>query len=174
MRRLLSSLVAVAGVAALGALLGVAWEAVAPRVALVVAGDGKPYPEGYQPEGYVAGDGIAAVLCLAAGVVVGLSTVWVMRRAVAPDRSLLAALAAAVVLGCVGAAALWWTGHRLGDVDLDALVAASVPGDVISAPLRLRMPGVLVLWPLASVLVVFLAALSDWWRYRQPRRPEAA
>jgi hypothetical protein len=28
---------------------------------------------------------------------------------------------------------------------------------------------VLVLWPLASVVVVFVAALGDWWRERSDR-----
>jgi hypothetical protein len=32
------------------------------------------------------------------------------------------------------------------------------------------MPGVLVLWPLASVMVVFVVALADWWRGRDQDR----
>jgi hypothetical protein len=166
MRRALALLVAVVGVAAWGALLGVIWEAWAPRVTLVIAGDGNPYPQGYQPEGYMADDGIAALLCLGAGIIVGLAAVWIARRAVAPLHALMAALGASVILGVVGAVAMMWAGERLGYVDLDAVVAASAVGDTITAPLRLRMPGVLVLWPLASVLVVFIAALGDWWRGR--------
>ena len=70
------------------------------------------------------------------------------------------------MLGAAGSIALWWTGEQLGAFDFDALVAASAEGDVITAPLRLRMPGVLVLWPLMSVAVVFIAALGDWLRGR--------
>lgn len=63
--------------------------------------------------------------------------------------------------------------EQLSAFDFDALVAASSEGDVITAPLRLRMPGVLVLWPLMSVAVVFIAALSDWLRGRSHERFDA-
>ena len=169
MRRLAAIVIALVGVLGLGALLGFVWEALAPRVVLVVASDGNPYPEGYQPEGYMTDDGIAALLCLAAGLVVGLAAVWVVRRVAPRDRALLIALAGVLVLGAVGAGALWWTGERLGAVDFDATLAASPEGTTLTAPLTLRMPGVLVLWPLASVVVVFIAALGDWWRERSDR-----
>lgn len=173
MRRLLAALVAVLAAGALGVLLGWLWESLAPRVALVIAGDGQPYPEGYQPEGYMTDDGIAALLCIGAGLVVGVLAVWACRRAVSPDRALVVALVSVLVLGAVGSIALWRTGEMLGAFDFDALVASSAPGDVITAPLRLRMPGVLVLWPLASVIVVFLAALADWLRGRSHERIDA-
>jgi hypothetical protein len=173
MRRILALLIAVVGVAAWGALLGVIWEALAPRVTLVIAGDGRPYPQGYQPGGYMTADGIAALLCLGAGVIVGLAAVWIARRAVAPAYSIPVALGASLALGVVGAVALMWTGQRLGYIDLDAVVAAGAVGDTITAPLRLRMSGVLVLWPVASALVVFIAALGDWWRGRGPEHIDA-
>ena len=169
MRRLAAIVIALVGVLGLGALLGFVWEALAPRVVLVVASDGNPYPEGYQPEGYMTDDGIAALLCLAAGLVVGLAAVWVVRRVAPRDRALLIALGGVLVLGAAGAGALWWAGERLGDFDFDATLAASPEGTTLTAPLTLRMPGVLVLWPLASVVVVFLAALGDWWRERSDR-----
>ena len=170
MRRLLAAFVALVGALAFGALLGWLWEALAPRVSLVIAGDGLPYPEGYQPEGYMTDDGIAALLCIGAGLVIGLGAVWVCRRSFPPERSLIAALVSVLVLGAAGSIALWWTGEQLGAFDFDALVAASAEGDVITAPLRLRMPGVLVLWPLMSVAVVFIAALGDWLRGRATER----
>ena len=166
MRRATAGVVAILGAVGLGALLGVAWESLAPRVVLVVAGDGNAYPEGYQPEGYMTDDGIAALLCVAAGLVLGMVAVWVARRTMARDHALLGALGGVLVLGTLGAAAMWWTGERLGGFDLAAVVAESAEGSSITAPLSLRMPGVLVLWPLASVVVVFLAALADWWRGR--------
>lgn len=173
MRRLLASAIAVVAALGLGALLGVIWEAIAPRVLLVVAADGKLYPEGYEPEGYMTDDGIAAVLCVVAGLVVGLATVWAARRIAPGDNALLIALAAVVVLGAAGSLALWWTGQHLGGFDLEAVVASSSEGAAVTAPLRLRMPGVLVLWPLMSVTVVFLAALGDWWRGRSQERIDA-
>ena len=173
MRRFLAALVALVAALGLGALLGVLWEALAPRVTLIVASDGNPYPEGYQPEGYMTDDGIAALLCIGAGLVVGVAAVWVSRRIASREHSLLVALASVLVLGAVGALALWWTGESLGAVDFDALVSASPEGTAVTAPLRLRMPGVLVLWPLASGVVVFIAALADWWRGRDHDRVDA-
>ena len=170
MRRLAASLVAVLGAIGVGVLLGLVWEALAPRVSLIVASDGRPYPQGYQPEGYMTDDGIAALLCVAAGLVVGLAAVWVARRIASRDHALLVALVAVLVLGTAGALALWWTGQTVGRFDFDALVASSAEGATLTAPLTLRMPGVLVLWPLASVLIVFLAALGDWWRGRALER----
>jgi hypothetical protein len=149
-----------------------------------VASDGKPYPEGYQPEGYMTDDGIAAVLCIVAGLVVGIAVVWAARRIAAGERNHpsgassdrplwgLIALVAALVIGAVGSIALWRTGEWLGSFDFPALVASSAEGALITAPLKLRMPGVLVLWPLASVAVVFFAAVSDWWRGRTDERPD--
>ena len=173
MRRFLAALVALVAVLGLGALLGLLWESLAPRVSLVVASDGKAYPEGYQPEGYMTDDGVAALLCVAAGLIVGLASVWVARRIASRDHALLVALASVLVLGAAGALALWWTGVAVGAFDFDALLASSPEGTALTAPLELRMPGVLVLWPLASVLIVFLAAVGDWWRGRESERVDA-
>ena len=170
MRRLVAAVIALIAAVAFGALLGWLWESLAPRVSLVIASDGLPYPEGYQPEGYMTDDGIAALLCIGAGLVVGLVAVWVSRRVISPEHALAVALVSVLVLGAVGSIALWRTGEMLGAVDFDALVAASAEGDVITAPLRLRMSGVLVLWPLTSVAVVFIAALADWVRGRAKER----
>jgi len=173
MRRLAACLVALVGAIGLGALLGLVWEALAPRVTLIVASDGKPYPEGYQPEGYMTDDGIAALLSIAAGLVVGVAVVWVARRIASRDHALLVALGSVLVLGAAGAVALWWTGETVGGFDFDALLASSPEGTSLTAPLTLRMPGVLVLWPLASVVVVFVVALADWWRGRDHDRAHA-
>lgn len=157
--------VAVVSSVALGALLGLVWARLAPRVELVVAGDGQPYPEGFQPEGYMTDDGIAAILCIAAGLVIGACVVFAVRRAARGsdlDRRMRWAALLVVILGVLGAASLWLVGTQSASIDFDALLTASQPGDAVRAPLRLRMPGVLVLWPAASALVVFAVAVGDW------------
>ena len=163
--------VAVISCGALGAALGVLWASMAPRVDLFVAGDGKAYPQGYQPEGYMTDDGIAAALCIGAGALVGVLAIVLLRRALGEDRDLAARWATFVVipLGAVGAIALWFVGSRIGNVDLAAALSMASEGDAVTAPIRLRMPGVLVLWPAASVLVVFAVALADWIRERSTR-----
>lgn len=161
---------------ALGALLGLVWARLAPRVDLIVAGDGKPYPEGYQPEGYMTDDGIAAILCAIAGLVVGACVVFAVRRAARGqdlDRGMRWAAVLVVILGLLGAASLWLVGTRAASVDFDALLAASQAGDAVRAPLRLRMPGVLVLWPAASALIVFAVAVGDWLVARSRERQSA-
>ena len=80
MRRLAACLVALVGAIGLGALLGLVWEALAPRVTLIVASDGKPYPEGYQPEGYMTDDGIAALLFITSRIMQGYAALDVRRR----------------------------------------------------------------------------------------------
>jgi len=156
--------IAVATTVMLGAALGWLWESLAPRVVLEVAGDGKAYPEGYQPEGFMGDDGVAALLCLGAGLVVGVAVVIVARRWQSRSRSTAWALIASIVLGVVGAVTMRQVGLALDDVDLTAALAAAQPGDLLISSLKLRMPGVLLLWPAASVLVVFLVALTDWIR----------
>ena len=67
-RAWLSIGVAALSSAALGVLLGLLWVRLAPRVELFVSA-GKGYPQGFQPEGYMTADGVAALLCTAAGLV---------------------------------------------------------------------------------------------------------
>ncbi|MFM9136094.1 MAG: hypothetical protein ACKOT0_11825 [bacterium] len=165
-RAWLSVGIALVGCAALGALLGLLWVRLAPRVELFVSG-GKGYPQGFQPEGYMTADGLAALLCAGAGVVVGVAVTLVVRRRVAAEdpRWAYLALALGVLLGVVGAASLWLTGVLLGTTDYEAQLAVAADGDTLVAPLRLRIPGVLLLWPIASVAVTFIVALFDWGRH---------
>lgn len=155
----------------LGALLGFLWATIAPADPLFVAG-GKAYPQAFQPRDYIHDDGIAAVLCTAAGLLVGSAIVVTLRRARGRESTLLA-LAVSVVLGAIGACAFWWVGTKAGYVDVAGLLSQSQDGDTFLAPVRLRMPGVLVLWPAASALVVFFVSLSDWWAQRAHERASA-
>ncbi|MFM7210846.1 MAG: hypothetical protein ACKOYQ_02405, partial [Actinomycetota bacterium] len=104
---------------ALGALFGLWWERMAPRVALVVAGDGKPYPDGFQPEGYMTDDGLAAILCVLGGLLTGLCVALIARRTSRPDRAMRWSAIVVVPLGALGAAALWFVGTHLASFDLN-------------------------------------------------------
>ena len=94
-----------------GLALGVVWWRLAPRVPLVVR-PGDSFPQGYQPEGYLASEAAFGALALIAGVAItiGLAN---MRR----DR-LLSVLIAGLLSGVVGTAAMWFVGTRLGSVDI--------------------------------------------------------
>jgi hypothetical protein len=138
-----------------GLALGVVWWRLAPRVPLVVQ-PGGTFPQGYQPEGYLAADAAFGALAVIAGVAItiGLAN---MRR-----EHLFSVLIAGLLSGIIGTAAMWWVGTRLGSVDIQGLSATTTTDLVVDAPLKVAMPGMFLLWPIASALVVTILALSDW------------
>ncbi len=138
-----------------GAALGVVWWALAPRVPLVVR-PGVSFPEGFQPEGFLAADAAFGALGLVAGIAItiGLAN---MRR-----DHLLSVLLAGLLSAAVGTAAMWFVGTRLGSVDIDGLVATTTQEQVVDAPLDVSLPGMFLMWALASAGVVTILALSDW------------
>jgi hypothetical protein len=138
-----------------GLALGVVWWRLAPRVPVVVR-PGVSFPQGYQPEGYLAADAAFGILALIAGIAItiGLAN---MRR-----EHLASVLVAGVLSGVVGTAAMWFVGTRLGHVDIQGLSATTTDDVVVDAPLRVAMPGMFVMWPLGAAAVVTILALGDW------------
>lgn len=138
-----------------GIALGVVWWKLAPRVPLVI-NSGTSYPEGYQPEGYLAADAAFGALAFVAGVAVtiGLAN---MRR-----ERLISVLIAGVLAGAVGTVAMWFVGTRLGSVDIAGLIATIETSTVTEAPLRVAMPAMFLMWPVAACLVVAVLAFGDW------------
>ena len=138
-----------------GAALGVVWWALAPRVPVVVR-PGVTFPEGYQPEGFLAADVAFGVLALVAGVAItiGLAS---MRR-----DHLMSVLVGALLASAVGTAAMWFVGTRLGSVDIEGLIATTTEDLVVDGPLEVSMPVMFIIWALASAVVVTILALSDW------------
>jgi len=138
-----------------GLALGVVWWKLAPRVPLVVQ-PGATFPQGYQPEGYLAADAAFGILAIIAGIAItiGLAN---MRR-----EHLFSVLVAGLLSGVVGTAAMWWVGTRLGSVDIQGLSATTEVDVVVDAQLRVAMSGMFVMWPLASAFVVTVLALGDW------------
>ncbi len=150
----------IAVTAGLGAALGLVWWAWAPRVVLDVVGD-VTFPAEFQPGGYIADDGIAAVACMVGGVLTIAVAALLARRRTGTALGY-ATLGWALLAGGVGAIIVWWTGSQLGAVDLDAAITVAGDGGQVEAPLTLRMPGVLVLWPLTSAVVFMLASWLAW------------
>ena len=138
-----------------GLALGVVWWQLAPSVPVIVR-PGDSFPQGFQPEGYLAADATFGLLGVIAGIAItiGLAN---MRR----DR-LLSVLIAGLLSGVVGTAAMWFVGTRLGSVDIEGLSATTDTDLVIEAPLQVAMPGMFLMWPLAAALVVTVLALGDW------------
>jgi hypothetical protein len=138
-----------------GLALGVVWWRLAPRVPLLVQ-PGAAYPQGYQPEGYLAADATFGLLGLIAGIAItiGLAN---MRR-----EHLASVLVAGLLSGAIGVAAMWFVGTRLGSVDIVGLSATTTEDVVVDAPLKVAMPSMFLMWPLAAAMVVTVLALSDW------------
>lgn len=138
-----------------GLALGVVWWRLAPRVPLVVR-PGDSFPQGYQPEGYLAADAAFGLLALIAGVAItiGLAN---MRR-----EHLASVLVGGLLAGVIGTAAMWFVGTRLGSVDIQGLSATTTADVVVDAPLKVAMPGMFLMWPLGAALVVTILALGDW------------
>ncbi|GEM_PF-784069 len=153
--------------AGLGALGGVVWFLLAPRVILDVY-SGQTYPAEYQPSGFIADDVVAALLCAIAGVIVAAIVLVVCHQrrvsAAAPT-----VVAWALLSGVLGAVVLWWVGGQLGAVDLSAAISLAADGEQVTSGLQLRMTGVLVLWPLATSIVLAGFGFIDWGMSRSRR-----
>jgi len=117
---------------------------------------GVTFPEGYQPEGFLAADVAFGVLALVAGVAItiGLAS---MRR-----DHLMSVLVGALLASAVGTAAMWFVGTRLGSVDIEGLIATTTEDLVVDGPLEVSMPVMFLIWALSSAVVVTILALSDW------------
>ncbi len=162
-RRITSVLTAglVMGVVA-GLALGVIWWRLAPRVSLVVRPD-SAVPEGYQPQGYLAADLAFAGLAMVAGIAIGTGLVRMRRE------HLSSVLVASLISGLLGSALMWFVGTHLGDVDIEGLSATTTTEVVVDAPLRLSMPALGLVWPIASVAVVTVLAAIDFTREYRAR-----
>jgi hypothetical protein len=153
-----SAAVLLAGVivgAVSGAGLGVVWWRLAPRVPLVVQPQGS-YPAHFQPHEYLSADVTFAALAVVAGVAVAIALANMRRH------HLVSVLVAALVSGGIGTALMWWVGTALGHVDIAGLSATTTHDITVDGPLAVTMPGVLLVWPLASAIVVTVLAGGDW------------
>lgn len=92
-----------------------------------------------------SGTATYAVLALGAGVLLGLCAVALA------GRDELATLAVVTIGSCAAALVMWQTGQQLGPPDPAPLVGAAADGDRVSEQLTLASPGLLALWPLASL-----------------------
>lgn len=138
-----------------GLALGVVWWRLAPRVPVVVQ-PGVSYPQGFQPEGFLAAGATFGILGLLAGIAITVGLAQMRREHLA------SVLAAGLLASIVGTAAMWFVGTRLGSVDIDGLVATITTDLVVEAPLRVAVPGMFLMWALGAALVVTVLAVGDW------------
>ncbi|MFD1669515.1 MULTISPECIES: AAA family ATPase [Streptomyces] len=138
-------------VALCGALLGVLWWWLAPRVPLVgdVVGDNwVVYFKDSEGEQAVGVDGTFSLLALGFGAVSALVAFLVRRRGGVP---LVVALA---VGGLLGSLLAWRLGVWLGpSQDVVARARSAGQGVTFDAPLQLGAKGALLVWPFAALVV---------------------
>ncbi|MEV5984151.1 AAA family ATPase [Streptomyces sp. NPDC052051] len=134
-----------------GALLGLLWAWLAPRVPLVGAVVDKNwvvYLKDAEGEQAIGGDGTFVLLALGFGLVAALVVFLVRRRGGVP---LVAGLALGGLLGSLLA---WRLGILLGPPkDVLAHAKAVGKGVTFPAPLKLGAKGALLAWPVAALVV---------------------
>ncbi|MFE5731046.1 DUF2567 domain-containing protein [Streptomyces sp. NPDC056528] len=130
-----------------GALLGVLWLNLAPRVLLVSDGKGV-YLRNSEGETTIGADGTFVLLALAFGAVAGITVFLLRRRGGVP---LVLGLAAGGVLGSLLA---WGLGTHFGPTsDVVAHAKAVGPHVTFEAPLELHLgAAALLAWPLAAMI----------------------
>ncbi|MFD3536156.1 DUF2567 domain-containing protein [Streptomyces sp. NPDC058664] len=145
-----------------GALLGVLWLNLAPRVLLISDGEGV-YLRNSEGESAIGADGTFVLLALAFGAVAGLVVFLLRRKGGVP---LVLGLALGGVLGSLLA---WGLGTYFGPTRNVVAHAKEVGPDVVfEAPLELNLAAAAMLaWPLAAMVThLALTALFG------PRDPE--
>nr|WP_240449258.1 AAA family ATPase [Streptomyces harenosi] len=159
------AVVTAVGATIAGALLGVVWWWLAPRVPLVgesADGNWVVYLKDTEGEQAIGVDGTFTLLALAFGAVSGAAVFLLRRRGGVP---LVVGLG---VGGLLGSLLAWRTGVWLGPgQDVIAHAREVGKGVTFPAPLKLGAKGALLAWPLAALLVhLGLTALFG------PRDPE--
>lgn len=159
-----AALTVVLAVAALGPGVGWLWSVLSPRLLVRKDDPGYTYtldidPEPEQP---IAAEGWYAVLAVALGIALAIA-VWVVFR-----RHRGVVLLAALAVGSLAGAWLaWYVGYRISYARFLDLDAAAKIGQVVDAPLSLRITDLDVhqLWPPKLTGVVALQALVATFTY---------
>lgn len=150
-RRLGPGLVAFAAVvlgsALLGLLAGFVWLHLAPRPLYIVVSGGA---EAVNPEdsAFIGADSWFCVVGIAGGIISGLLgyLLAVRRHGAFPMAGILSG-------GLAAAYIAMWIGQRSGMAAFFQRLAASKPGTLLRAPIKLDAHGALAFWPLAAGLV---------------------
>lgn len=161
-RHLLTGVMVFGVLAVLGVAAGAVWHLVAPRTELVVT-DHVAYYVSPSPGAPVAADGWYAVIALVAGVCCGSLAHGLFHR------RLVGASLGLAFGGVAGSLVAWKVGHWFGGAAYTQAVHTATDGTHLFAPLDLRALGVLVLWPLAATLTVFVGVAAEELQRRRER-----
>jgi len=146
--RLVTVLALVVVLLLLGVATGAAWWAISPLPVFEVL-DGRLASPVAEQETAVAADGWFAACAAIGGVLWALA----VRRAIPVAR--IPVLAWLTVAGLAGSVLAWQVGTALGPDALPDSAEGLADGDRVTGPLQLSAYGVLLTWPLTSVIVLF-------------------
>ncbi|MCX5378876.1 hypothetical protein [Streptomyces sp. NBC_00091] len=146
-----------------GALLGLLWTWLAPRVQYVSNGEAV-FLRNTESEARIGADGTFFLLALGLGVLSALGVFLWRRRGGVP-------LVIGLAFGaCFASLVGWRLGLWLGPgTDVPAAAAKAGEGVAFDAPLQLLAQGALLVWPMAAVAVHL--ALTAVWGPRDPEPP---
>jgi hypothetical protein len=153
------------GAIVLGVAAGVAWALLAPEIQGQVTASGVTV-RGAEARRQFSVNGWFAVVGAASGVALAIAAM--LRHHRRPITALLTIVGA----GVVGSAVAWRMGVVVGPGPVDDRAAGVPAGASLAVPLELSAPGVLLIWPIASVVAVaIIAAVTDDHR---PSRSDAS
>jgi len=154
--------VAVAGSVLLGALAGLIWGALAPRVRLQEFAAGGAYQVNAESSGYIAADAWYCVITAVSGLITGLAGYWLLvRRSGWPA-------AFGLVLGAVAAGyTAMWIGGLIGLDTFNHQLATAPVGSYLNDSLSLGAKSAVVCWLLVTGAVIGIAHSGA----REPARP---
>lgn len=140
-----------AGAVALGIAAGVAWMLLAPDIQGQVTGSGVVV-RGAEARHQFSVNGWFAVVGAVSGAALAIAAV--LRHHRRPIMILLTLVGA----GAVGSVVAWLVGVFVGPGPVDDGAAGVATGSTVAVPLALTAPGVLLIWPIASVITVAVVA----------------
>lgn len=159
---------ALVGCAVLGAVAGLIWGAVSPRVLFQEFAAGQAQQVNAEDSGYIVADAWFCLITAIGGLITGLAGLRLVRRAGWPA-------AAGLVLGAVGAAYLaLWIGGLIGLSTFNHQLATSATGAYLHASLQLSAKSALAFWPLLTSAVIAVAVAGSGNRESAAEPPPAS
>jgi hypothetical protein len=144
--------IAVVSSAVLGALAGLIWGAVAPRVQLQIFSAGAAYQVNAEASGYIAADGWFCLITAIGGFITGIAGYWfLVRRDGWP--AALGLVGGAVAAGYVA----MWIGGLIGLSTYNHQLATAPVGTYFNNSLSLGAKSAVVCWLLVTGAVIGIA-----------------
>jgi hypothetical protein len=148
-------LVALVGSAVLGAIAGLIWGAVSPRVLFQEFAAGQAQQVHAEDGGYIGADAWFCLIAAIGGLITGLAGIRLVHRTGWPA-------AAGLVVGAVGAAYMaMWIGGLIGLSTFNHQLATSANGTYLNTSLQLSAKSALAFWPLLTSAVLAIAGAGS-------------